>query len=272
MAALIVGQRAPKPDAIASEVITLEIIIDQQAHEDFKVRARTPSSRTGVHLSDLTGECMRRVWFGRVYGPQGVGVGTQARFDMGYGWEGAIMPDFMAAYTRRGVEVGPVDDVVGTLDGWDEKEGCVVEAKLTWKSAAIEIWEQWWWFTRMKGYFRLTGTTQGKLAVVHINGYYTRPPINSEVGVFEPVVRFFRVQASEEEIEDNWRIVLGNKVELEEAMMGRQVLPGARLKGMCTSCPFKDENYGTIEDGKGGMGFKRFPCDGLVKVTSEALR
>lgn len=130
-------------------------------------------------------------------------------------WDSNIYIDLGATWEERQVRNKPYymaqgemtrDGVIMTPDTLDARDGSVVEFKLTTKSYSwftdpkknpfIEF-KRWWW--QIMSYCRAYGSRRAKLIVCFFNGDY-KPP--------KPKVVCFGLEFSQEELDDNWRVLM----------------------------------------------------------------
>ena len=131
-------------------------------------------------------------------------LGTYA--SVGWAWEDAIRnalvtSGFHALPDDRYQPVGQLclDGIYGTPDGFDTVDCCVEEFKATWRSSNRPLDPDFWhWLVQIKAYCKMLTVTWAKLRVFYVNGNYR------ESG---PQVKQFRLEWTQLEIDDNWRML-----------------------------------------------------------------
>ena len=100
----------------------------------------------------------------------------------------------------------------GTPDLWDMGEDGLdfrtIELKLTWASMkrASDIEDAWFWryWTQLKAYAHMAGTTKGTLMICFINGNYSRNMDDPDSG---PNILAWEDEWTPEELFDNWQMI-----------------------------------------------------------------
>lgn len=156
----------------------------------------------GVHLSDI----IRKVGVDSgLWAKQGqIDDQTYRRFEVGFMWEDLLSLIYANRAARRPPEI-QLDGIFGSPDGLTvDGDGLLVveEYKCTWGSMNKEPDENWYWLMQMKGYCHMVGATRSVLRVLYLNGDY-RPPA--------PEYRAFQFDWSEQELAENWDIILRHK-------------------------------------------------------------
>lgn len=131
--------------------------------------------------------------------------------EMGFIWEELVEHYFRIRMLMRGEKFRWVtqqefqeDNIFLTPDGYDLDEDMGIEIKATWvaswKFQDPEKWF-WSWFTQMKAYAKVLGCRVFRLFVFWVCGDYK----NSGPQVIE-----YRIRFSDQEVEDNWAMLLGH--------------------------------------------------------------
>jgi hypothetical protein len=121
--------------------------------------------------------------------------------------------------TQRVGEIVSDEGVWMTPDGVNPTEACGEEYKCTWMSSRLHEGTTPYtdeygmptpkflhWFFQMKGYAKWLQTDTFLLRVLHINGDYERLP---GIG-YQPTFMTHRIRFSEQEIEDNWTMLMNH--------------------------------------------------------------
>jgi len=132
-----------------------------------------------------------------------------ARANLGNAMERVIIQGLSAAHPERYAQPGELelDNIYGTPDLWDITDWATIEIKLTWASSsrAEDIEDIWFWryWTQLKSYAHMAGTTKGRLIIVFINGNYRR---NDPDGS-KPTFMMWEDEWTEEELLENWQMI-----------------------------------------------------------------
>lgn len=140
------------------------------------------------------------------------------RANLGNAVERMIIAGLAEAEPDRFVRPGELEHEgwYGTPDLWDlgENHGkglddwATLEIKLTWASArrAEDIEDVWFWryWTQLKTYAHFAGQTKGKLAIVFVNGNYSRDPDDPDAG---PQCYMWEDEWTHEELLENWLMI-----------------------------------------------------------------
>ena len=138
---------------------------------------------------------------------------NQMWFELGNALEHAICERLHEQYPNRYLIPGELelDGLFGTPDLIDIEDWADEEIKLAWMSSGHEpdsekMWRYW---TQVKAYCKMMGTNIGRLRVCFINGDY------KGVG---PSYRFWECEFSDEELDENWAMLItaGQRLEEEE--------------------------------------------------------
>ncbi len=84
-----------------------------------------------------------------------------------------------------------------------------------------------------------------------------------------PELRFLNVYYSQSDLDHNWEELRANKALLIAGGRGEKVLPGAKMNGICGSCPHVDE---LTELPITQQAHPTFPCDGVARLTMRYLK
>lgn len=140
------------------------------------------------------------------------------RISIGLAWEQYYIPEILGP--TMGVDDHPgemcVDGIYMTKDGEsvdvlvvDTRPDCVQivhEVKATYKSTKTvgDLRDQWMWLAQMKGYCKGTGTRIAILHCLFLCGDYSYP--------IRPCLKAWQVEFTEQEIEENWQLMLDYKL------------------------------------------------------------
>lgn len=130
----------------------------------------------------------------------------------GFLWERSLENAFTEymGQDRKGIvkQEGYVkDDVHGTPDG--VADDAIEEYKCTWRS--MKKWEQdpeenfWMWFAQVKAYCYMAGKNKARFFIFWVNGDYSYKTARG------PQVTTAEFEFTNEELEDNWRVLLAHK-------------------------------------------------------------
>lgn len=127
----------------------------------------------------------------------------------GFLWEHAFSRAFGQSVLGMHVERPPelyLDGIIGSPDLIDFKRWRVLDTKFTWKSARkLDHMERyfWPWLCQMKAYLKMMSGMQAcnvaELYIFFVNGDYA-PPV--------PKTRHLVLEFDEQEIEENWEMVI----------------------------------------------------------------
>ncbi len=128
----------------------------------------------------------------------------------GFLWEHAFGQAFGRSISGLDISRPPelyLDGVIGSPDLIDYKRWRVLDTKFTWKSARkLDHMERyfWPWLCQMKAYLKMMQTLQAgantaELYIFFVNGDYA-PPI--------PSTRHLELEFDQQEIEENWAMVM----------------------------------------------------------------
>jgi hypothetical protein len=135
---------------------------------------------------------------------------VQARFNLGNAMEEVIVQALAREYPGQYVRPGALelDNITGTPDLWDVHRPATVEIKLTWASAsrAEDIEDAWFWryWSQLMAYAKMANMTVGQLIIVFVNGNYKR----GAGGM--PASMMWEWEFTQEELDDNWRMIVAN--------------------------------------------------------------
>lgn len=188
---------------------------------EIDIRYDSSPRSSGTHLSQILKHIAVKIgvfrddddaeekvsWFG----VNGFTLAAIMRIALGLAWEdwlskqlAELLPGFM--YHFGEVER---DGIIGTPDGFDTDTMTVHEFKVTWRGSRKGVEGCWYWLAQVKAYCHMLGVCKAVLWVYYVNGDYTWSG-----------PRFVRydLEFTKEELEGNWRMILGDKnaVEPEE--------------------------------------------------------
>jgi len=134
-------------------------------------------------------------------------LGTYA--SVGWAWEDAIRDALVSSglhplSSDRYQPVGQLslDGIYGSPDGFDTVDCCVEEFKATWRSSNRPLDPDFWhWLVQIKAYCKMLTVNWARLRVFYVNGNYR------ESG---PQIKQFRLEWSQLEIDDNWKMLRGH--------------------------------------------------------------
>lgn len=132
--------------------------------------------------------------------------------EVGFLWEDILE---YVLKDRLGARVGEVelDGIVGSPDGIgvdpSNLEVMVLEEyKATWRSSRKEPMEDVSWMLQVKGYLKMLGLRAVVMHVLYIMGNYRGSG---------PQRKSWRIQFTQEEIDETWALILKNKEEMKGA-------------------------------------------------------
>jgi hypothetical protein len=160
-----------------------------------------PPRTKGVHLSDIL-DFIEIMAFGK---QKYVETEANAYYaELGFIWEEWVKREHLHAHVDDCYYSGEVeqDGIIGSPDGVSLDKGLIHEMKLTWRSAAKshpKDRQRWMW--QVKGYCKMTGLNKVMFYVMYVNGAYKpmMPRPDCYLFVF-----------SDEEIEENWAMIMTN--------------------------------------------------------------
>ena len=124
--------------------------------------------------------------------------------ELGFLWEGVLRERDFDLLDPSQVYIGEfeLDGIIGSPDGVDLINEVVYEYKCTWKSPKkhpIETETRWLW--QVKSYCKMVGYSTVVFRVLYINGDYS--PIR-------PIYHTYHITFTQEELDENWNMVLTN--------------------------------------------------------------
>ncbi len=160
----------------------------------------------GVHVSSVIHDLCKRLGYFEGDLPL-----NQAWFELGNAMEWAMSDRLEKQYPGRYIQPGELelDGLFGTPDLLDIEDWADEEIKLAWMSAKHEPDSQkfWRYWAQVMAYCKMLGTNLGRLRVCFINGDYSAPG---------PVYRFWEQEFSDEELDENWAMLITAGQRLEE--------------------------------------------------------
>jgi hypothetical protein len=176
----------------------LDTIRSESEHQG---QARTP----GLHLSTIYAD-IEAQWLKREPLEE---KDRAAYMSGGFLWEHAFSQAFGRSILQLGVSRPPelfLDGIIGSPDLIDYVNWRVLDTKFTWKSARkLEHMERyfWPWLCQMKSYLKMMQTMgacdTAELYIFFVNGDYAPP---------RPAARRLELKFDQQEIEENWAMVL----------------------------------------------------------------
>ena len=123
-------------------------------------------------------------------------------------WEEVLNRAFADSLGERCGEICK-DGVIMTPDGFHVEDWELEEAKATWRSMNRELTDPsfWDWFAQMKAYCYATGTQVARLRVLWVAGDYRGSG---------PKYQRYRVEFTENELNDNWQMLMNHKKTMED--------------------------------------------------------
>ena len=153
----------------------------------------------GVHVSQIVNDLYFTLFPRKDDGE--LSVEDELRIQMGFLWEEALTHVWGARSPWRPPQVC-VDGIWGSADGLDTERGVIHEYKCTWTSAKRTPADVWRWMAQVKAYCGMYGVDQAQFDVLHVCGDYGRP--------IRPQHNAYLVTFSEQEIVENWKMLLGH--------------------------------------------------------------
>ena len=173
--------------------------------------------KSGLHLSSLVKAAVQAVTGKELKSIEGEQEGVRAM--MGFLWERALeyaFTEYMQAErksVKKQVKV-ELDSVLGSPDGVHTKDGVLEEYKCTWRS--LRRWNEdpeenfLYWFMQVKGYLYMLGLKRVRFFIFWVNGDYTYKPGRG------PQVTTQEFEFTEEELQDNWDLLMAHRSTTEE--------------------------------------------------------
>lgn len=201
--------------------------------------------RDGIHVSDLV-FCVRKAWAEKTYGyVEEVPDETILLWVRGLSHEDLIADgpeQIRAAYCFTchrlwpwGPDIADRDGhcptcsettMVGTID-WvmmeSTEEGSTVlddftpvEMKSTLKSSRKTLEDMPWYADQLKTYMAIHGRKRGRVAIMHINGDYTRGDADIRGNGPKPELKVYEISWRDPSAADNWLVEMGERKKLLE--------------------------------------------------------
>lgn len=165
----------------------------------------------GLHLTQIIGYINDQI---NPYTGKGF-LNPELTMEAGFIWERALENAFGERIGKRlndlecdGIFCNP--DGLG-YDPLDGKTPAVEEYKCTWRSMKRCPTEDMKWMMQVKAYCHVLGTTVAVMHVLYLMGDYKGSG---------PQGRTFRIEYTQEEIDDNWQVILDHKDATLEALEG----------------------------------------------------
>jgi hypothetical protein len=139
--------------------------------------------------------------------------------EMGFIWEDILSYFLANRYTARIGEMEK-DGIVGSPDAigpdpWGLVPLINEEYKLTWKSANADVEKNWYYMTQFKTYAHMMGIQTTILRIIHIMADWSfrshKNLVAGDTYNIGPVRKTYRFEWFEEELEDNWQMLLTNR-------------------------------------------------------------
>lgn len=188
------------------EALNLDIDFEAELR---KFQARRSSNRSaGIHLSDCLHRFYSRLRPNRFRGGP-IDVKT---VQMGFIWEDVLSMVLSQQFGGRQREI-ELDRVFMTLDGFNVQRWRVREFKCTKMSSRDSIRSHKFerWHSQIMGYCKAMDTLEAELIPVHINGAYEQGGGRfGDIAARPVLMRYTR-----REVEDNWKMVLHMRDEIE---------------------------------------------------------
>jgi hypothetical protein len=169
------------------------------------IAAASPPRSPGLHLSPIIKSLCHGIDPKRFPIPKPDAATSDmpwARFELGFTFERLLEMAFASRHTPifRPGEI-ELDGITMSPDGIDPDGYWLEEYKVTWMTTADipEGGKCWQWLVQMKAYCHALGTVNGRLRVLCVNGW----------GDKNPVYLPFEIQFTEQELRDNWRMIVG---------------------------------------------------------------
>lgn len=165
----------------------------------------------GLGLEEVSGQSEQ--WWAELDIP------SQIRICIGLAWDEWYLPNL-------GMDVVPhpgemcIDGIYMTPDGESldiirvgndlNHELAIHEVKATYKSTKTvgNMTAQWMWLAQMKGYCKGAGCRVGYMHPLHLCGDY-KFPITPQIGPTKGKNSCFRIEFTQDEIDENWELHLG---------------------------------------------------------------
>ena len=159
-----------------------------------------PSRSPGTHLSDIL-DFIEAMAFGKKKFKETPNSYLFA--EMGFMWERVAKAQDQARLGELFIDPELcLDGIYLSPDGVDLLHNNLIEYKFTWKSSArTPTWENQRWMWQTKAYCKALGMDRVLFRVLYINGSYYP---------FEPVYDNTLCVFSQEELDNNWNMVLTN--------------------------------------------------------------
>lgn len=131
------------------------------------------------------------------------------------------------------------DGVHGSVD-WVDEDGIPWEIKATYASSARDIKDSKHYFDQLGSYCYMLGKTCGYLAILYINGAYSylrkKKPGEPQVQNERAILKVYKVEWEQEELQAKWNILTWNKLEFERAAMWQELPARPAFDWECNYC------------------------------------
>lgn len=139
-------------------------------------------------------------------GLEGFSLIAVLRMALGLAWEEWFSKQAASRYPGLVFHFGELhlDGIWLTPDAFDVLFlvlGQIHEFKVTWKSAARKVADQWYWVTQLKAYCHAMGVLAAVLWVYYVNGDYRHG--------YRPEFKRYEFTFTPEELAANWRMIVG---------------------------------------------------------------
>lgn len=224
--------------------MNLERSPHQEANALARIRSMMRGSRTpGIHVSDLVG-CLRQAWARRhnliSTELEDLSPSTVLLFATG-----RAIQDYITGKPEEGEFTDCVDGIHGSIDYRDyfvDAEGLPWEVKCTYASAAHNILDTPHYFDQLACYVYMLRKTMGYLAVYYVNGYYNTlrrtPHPDSQPGE-RSVLRVYRVEFTQQELDEHWRRMTSRRDILLQATSLQDIPLQLHYTWHCEYCPIR---------------------------------
>jgi hypothetical protein len=194
---------APRSDGLHLSRITRAIALESKILD--------AKYMDGLSLEEVKGQSS--AWW------KSLDVGSQVRISIGLAWDAWYLPNLDMEVIPHPGEMC-VDGIFMTPDGESldvirvgrdlSYELAIHEVKATYKSTKTvgDMSTQWMWLAQMKGYCKGAGCRIGYMHPLFLCGDY-KFPITPQIGPTKGQHTCFRIEFTEDEIEDSWDLHLG---------------------------------------------------------------
>lgn len=183
----------------------------EEHFQPFQQEWRSKAEDTGkIHLSDIAKYVEWKLALSKPV--KAVDWDLTLAAAVGFLWEDLLS---LVLHERYACRIGEIelDGIVGSPDGLSDNDPLRIEQvvneeyKATWKSANSPPEDNWYWMCQFKSYCKMLGVHVTVLRVLYINGDYRGSG---------PMYRVFRIQFTDEELDENWNLILDHRNEMLE--------------------------------------------------------